>query len=155
MCRRGKLQFSLTILMRSGSRCTRKVDGTFGIWFSRPYILPWTCSFKQSLLFLAALSSWSPCWSPPERGLIVPANRQGCLLTSEPCFDSRFKIESKLWEKSWKVLVSSLSDFYNTFLLKEFVMTLRKSSLYIYIYFFFLLYGSNVYFIEHFEAQTT
>ena len=51
--------------------------------------------------------------------------------------------------------MSSLSDFYNTFLLKEFVMTLQKSSLYIYIFFFFLLYGSNVYFIEHFEAQTT
>ena len=50
--------------------------------------------------------------------------------------------------------MSSLSDFYNTFLIKEFVMTLQKSSLYIYI-FFFLLYGSNVYFIEHFEAQTT
>lgn len=32
--------------------------------------LPWTLSFKQHMIFLAALSSPSPHWSPPECGLL-------------------------------------------------------------------------------------
>lgn len=151
MSRTEKLQFSLTILMCSCSLYTRKVKGTFGLWFSHPYI-PTLNSQLQAAhdISSSSLLSESPLKSS-RMWPIVRENRQGCLLTSKPCFDSIFKIEPELWEESWKMLKFSFWLLLY-FSYKEFAVTLRRAS---YIYIFFLLYGSNMYFKEHFEAQTS